>query len=161
MFSQSAFVNPEQALEQFNQYVTSLQVNQNWSSLLVSQLQDLAKQSYDQVKSWFKTDTEETKEFWSLLASGSPAIFDELSNGNPTSIPKYSAFMTFLASASDTAFTVDQNTGVSGVVNVAQEQLEEVSKEITDEKDRYKKLGPVLLPVLALGSLYVVIKALK
>ncbi len=161
MFSQVAFTNPEQALEQYKDYVTGLQVTQGWSANLVGQLVDFADETYKQVKSWFKSDTEETKEFWSLLASGNPAIFDEVTNGNPTSIPKYSSYMSFLASASDTAFTVDQNTGVSGVVNVAQDQLEDVAKEITDEKDKLKDLSPILLPAMVLGGLFVVIKALK
>jgi hypothetical protein len=161
MFTNSAFTNPEQALEQFKNYVTGLQVNQGWQPSLVNQLIGLASDTYTQVKSWFKTDTEETKEFWSLLASGSPSIFDEITNGNPMSIPKYTNFMSFLASASDTSFTVDQNTGVSGVVNVAQNQLEEVAADITEEKKKFQKASPILIPALVLGGLFVVIKALK
>jgi len=158
---QKAFKNPEIALESFNEYVSGLQITQGWSPSLVAQLQDLAQQIYNDVKSWFKTDQTEAKEFWQLLASGSPAIFDEFTNGNPTSVPKYNSFMAFLASASDTAFSEQQTSGVRGAVNVANEQLEDVAKEITDEKDKFKKLSPILVPGLILGGLFVVIKALK
>ena len=163
MFNQSAFSSPEQALAQFKDYVTGLQTSQGWSSQLVGQLIQLADDIYNEVKRpiylelliGIKTDIAETTEFWSLLYSESPAIFDELTNGNPQSVPKYNSFMAFLASASDTANTIDETTGIKGAINVAQEQLEEVAEEITEEKERYKDLAPFVLPVLALGGLFV------
>lgn len=148
--NQLAFTNPEQARDQFIEYLQRMQANQNWPVDLVAQLTALTLEIYNDVKSWFKSDTEETKEFWNLLSSGSASIINNFTNGNPSQIPKYNSFMAFLASASDTAFTVDQNTGLSGVANVAQEQLEEVSKDIeetrkktTDKLPLYITLGLV------------------
>ena len=157
-FTNSAFTNPEQGLEQFRNYVTTFQVKQNWSNALVTDLVQLAEKTYDEVKSWFKTDSEEAREFWEILVAGAPAIFGENSNDQPTTIPKYNQFMTFLANASDTSFTIDEAQGVSGVLNVANEQFLEVAEKQKKENERWAKLLPFM--VFGLGGVYIASQAL-
>jgi hypothetical protein len=158
-FDNMAFLNPEQANEQFKNWVTSFQVKQGWSAKLVSDWVLASDTIYDASKAWYMTDKEETTKYWKLMLQNAPIIFDENSNGDPTIIPKYNEFMTVLASASDTSYTFDQGRGIKGQAKVASEQAEEMAQDFTKAVQK----GNSLLPYYMAGAiaLFVAIKAFK
>jgi len=147
-FTQEAYSNPQAMLSQLQAYFDSLGTNNNWSPSFKLQVLDLVQNSYDDNYSIFSFDTTIVQDMVKqLLFEFETASINE-GMGDPFRVPKFEKVMNVLASLSDTAFSVNQYSGVSGVTTVVQDQVEEESKKL--EQTRNETFSR-LVPFVGLG----------
>lgn len=147
-FTQAAYSNPQAMLSQLKAYFDSLGTNNNWSPSFKLQVLDIVQNAYDDNYSIFSFDSTIVQDMVKqvLVQFESAAIQEGM--GDPFRVPKFEKVMNVLASISDTAFSVDQYSGVSGVTTVVQDQVEEESKKL--EQTRNETFSR-LVPFVGLG----------
>jgi hypothetical protein len=157
--NQAAFKDPNQALISYSEYLEGLQENQNWSPSMVEALIDQAETIYNDEVNWYTGAQTEAENIWRRIAADAPSLIAQF--GNPSTLPKYKSFLATIGAAQSTSQAETQAAGVTGIINVAQDQLEEFAAEQKKRNERYEKLAPFILPVFGLGALYVTLKVLK
>jgi hypothetical protein len=142
-FTQQAYSNPQTMLSQLKAYFTSLGKNNGWSPSFKDDVVDIVQDAYDDNYSIFSYDTTIVQDMVKqVLVQFEQASIQE-GNGNPMNVPKFEKVMNVLASLSDTAFSVDQYTGISGVTTVVQDQVEEESKKLEQTRNEtFSRLVP-------------------
>ena len=151
-FSQQAYSNPQTMLSEMKAYFDSLATNNNWSPSFKLQVLDIVQNSYDDNYSIFSFDSTIVQDMVKqvLVQFESAAIQEGM--GDPFRVPKFEKVMNVLASLSDTAFSVDQYSGISGVTTVVQDQVEQTRNETFSRLVPFVGLGLVayfVLPKLA------------
>jgi len=144
-FTQQAYTNPQTMLSEMKAYFDSLGKNNNWSPSFKVQVLDLVQNAYDDNYSMFSFDSTIVQDMVKqvLVQFESAAIQEGM--GDPFRVPKFEKVMNVLASLSDTAFSVDQYSGISGVTTVVQDQIEEASKKQEQVRNEtFEKLIPYI-----------------
>jgi hypothetical protein len=157
--NQSAFTDPNQAVIAYSEYLEGMQINQNWSPSMVEALIDQAESFYNEEVNWYTGAKTEANNIWRRIAEDAPSLIAQF--GNPSSLPKYRSFLATIGAAQSTAQSETEAAGVSGVINVAQEQLEEFAAAQKKRNERYERLAPFILPVMGLGALYITLKVIR
>lgn len=144
-FTQQAYTNPQTMLVELQAYFDRLGKNNGWSEDFRIDVRNLVQQAYDDNYSFFSFDETIVQDMVKqvIFEFEQTAILE--GKGNPEVIPRFQKVMNTLYNLSDTAFVVDQYSGVSGITNVAQDQLEEQSKKLEETRDKtFNRLVPIL-----------------
>ena len=90
--------------------------------------------------------------FWRDIAGNYEVTLNNLTNGNKDSLQEWRSLKPFFSNASGTAFDAEQATGFSGAVNLAQDQLDEVARDIKETKTALSPKKPLNLALYVLGG---------
>ena len=153
MFSQSAFIDPSIAIQEYIAYLEGLQINQNWPSNVVDSLIEQANNIFTDTVNWWTPSQQETDSIWSKIAAQAPQLITSLVNP-PTQLNNYDSFRAVIGAGQLTAAAQQQATGVTGVINLAQDQLEDVAKDINEKNKTL--LNPFFIAGVGLTALYLV-----
>ena len=148
MFTSQAYTNPQTMLVELQAYFDRLGKNNGWGEDFRLDVQNLVQQAYDDNYSFFSFDETIVQDMVKqvIFEFEQTAILE--GRGNPEVIPKFQKVMNTLYSLSDTAYTVDQFSGISGITNVATEQIQEESKKLEDTRN---KTFNRLIPIFGIG----------
>jgi hypothetical protein len=172
-FSQSVYSNLSDANEQLQDYFTGLIQSRAWNPEIVAEMNVWVQAVNDNNEHWYGDDVQQ---FWVDIAEGYRPTVDRLTQDNPSTLQNWDGIGRVLgadvprdptAPAGETvtpagiAYDTAQASGVSGAINVAQDELDDFARRQAARNERYEKLAPFILPVVGLAGIYVVIKALR
>lgn len=144
MLSQRAFSDPDVALSEYLQYLDNLKINQNWPDDLIFYLQGIANAAYNEAKSFFRSEMEETVRFWRTVAQYSIRHIQNYIQ-SPDELNGLDSYILLLANASDTSLSIEQTTGIIGAGNLVLDQLDEVGEVIVETAKKVTNFTPILI----------------
>ena len=171
MFTQSVYSNIDDAKEQLQDYFAELGTTRGWNSISVTYLQAWVTGVHNRNSHWYGDDVQQ---FWTDIANEYDENIKEATGGNPDILQNWQGIGRVLGSpdmppdpnrpAGETvspasiSADVEAASGLSGAVNVAQEQIEEFAAEQARRNERYERLAPFIIPAVALGAFYILVK---
>lgn len=157
-FNQRAYKYLPDANEQLQAYLNNFPSSKGWNQGYVDQLNQWVQSVNDLNSHWYGDDVEQ---FWKDIAVGFMPAVNRITGNNPSLLPNVDAVNLVLGGAQEVAQAEEEAAGISGVINVAQEQLEEVAQRQGERNEQWAKIAPFALPVFGLAALWVVVKAVK
>jgi len=157
-FNQSAYKFLPDANSQLQAYFNNFPASKGWNQGTVDQLNQWVQSVNDLNTHWYGDDVEQ---FWKDIATGFMPAVNRITDNTPDQLANVAAVNMVLGGAKGVAQAESEAAGISGVINVAQEQLEEVSARQTKRNEQWEKIAPFALPAFGLAALWVVVKAAK
>tara|TARA_R110000824_G_scaffold241807_1_gene430567 strand:+ start:1239 stop:1754 length:516 start_codon:yes stop_codon:yes gene_type:complete len=171
MFTQSAFSDLDEAERQTIAYFQGLTVTRSWPDSVVEGLTtwvSAVARNNRSILGWIPlvaayqyAEGEAADEFWKQIAEEFPTEIGRLTNNDPDSLSGVNSVATTLGAGAVASFSIEQGTGISGAMNIAQESLDEFVVEQQKRNEQWEKWAPFALPVIGLAAIFVTIKALK
>ena len=174
-FTSSAFTDLDEAERQTIAYFEGLAVTRSWPAPVVEGLTTWVSAVAANNRSLLNyiplvaaynwgsgsQSMDAVDEFWHQIAEEFTTEISRLTNNNPDMLAGVNSVAATLGSGAVTAHAFEQGTGLTGALNIAQDQLDEFAVEQKKRNERYEKLAPFILPVVGVAALYVTIKALR
>lgn len=171
-FSQAVYNDINEANTQLQAYFTGLIQSRAWNPEIVGELNLWVQATKDNNTHWYGDDVEQ---FWVDIANGYRPTLDRVTQNDPSILPNWDGigrvlgadvppeegFVGERVSPASIAYDTGQATGVTGAINVAQDQLEDIAARQGERNEQWAKIAPFAIPVFGLAALYVVIKAAK
>jgi len=135
MFEQAVYEDPELYKIRLQEYFQKKSDTLGWNQEFIDDLKEAVQIAYEDNYSIFKFDTTITKEMGIQVLNDFIRISAIYTDNKPQEIKNYQKVLTTLGQLTQTSHVVSQTTGVGGLQNVVQEQVEEASKKAEKARD--------------------------
>jgi len=168
-FSQAVYSNLDEANTQLQAYFSNKITTRAWDPDVVVGLNQWVQDTNDLNEHWYGDDVEQ---FWIDIANGYRPTIDRLTNNNPDMLQNWIGVGRVLGgdvpvdpnagettSPASIAFDTAQSSGITGALNVAQDQLDEIAARQQERNDQFEKFAPFVIPALGLAAFYIFLKS--
>ena len=149
-FNQRAYKFLPDANEQLQAYLQNFPSSKGWDQDLTDQLKAWVQSVNDLNTHWYGWDI---TQFWKDIANGFMVEVNRITDNDPSKLQNVEAVNIVLGGADELAEDIQEASGVSGVVNIVTEHVQEQAAKQEERNKTFLKYG------LGLAALFVAIKA--
>ena len=141
MFNQLAFTNLDEAELQLKDFFTKKIALKSWPIDMVTQLNIWVGEIAEENRHWYGDSVDD---FWVDIAENYKDEINEITNNNPSQLLGWQSVQLVLGAGNQTAYSEEKASGVSGVVEIADQQLQEMAKKQEKNNQDINKYLPYI-----------------
>ena len=143
MLNQAAFTNLDEGEQQLEDFFISKIFTKNWPEEAVVELCVWVRSTAARNRNVIRPDN--VAQFWREIREEYPTMIMIVTDGQPELTQGWQSVQNVLGEGADTARTVEQQTGITGALNLAQDQLEDIAEQTQKNKDVLQRNLPLFV----------------